>query len=72
MELESLSKLVSSNNRVHCVAFYDGANQLRSGKSGGDFSRYRFSFAIFIVFGKVLSYEVACNSCPRCNEFGII
>ena len=69
MELESIYQLVSSNNRVHCVASYDGAYQLRSGKSGGGFSRYCFSSAISIDSGKVLSYEVACNSCPRCNEF---
>ena len=33
MELESMYQLVSSNNRVHCVASYDGAYQLRSRKS---------------------------------------
>ena len=42
---------------------------MRSGKSGGDFSRYYFSSAISVDFGKVLSYDVACNSCPGCNEF---
>ena len=69
MELESIYKLVSLNNRVHCVASYDGAYQLRSGKSGGGFSRYCFSSAISVNSGKVLSYDVACNSCPGCNEF---
>ena len=69
MELESIYKLVSLNNRVHCVASYDGAYQLRSGKSGGGFSRYCFSSAISVNSGKVLSYDVACNSCPSCNEF---
>ena len=69
IELESIQKLVSSNNRIHCVASYDGAYQLRSGKSGGGFSWYCFSSAISVDSGKVLSYDVACNSCPVCNEF---
>ena len=42
---------------------------MRSGKSGGRFSRYCFASAISVDSGKVLSYEVACNSCPRRNEF---
>ena len=69
IELASIYKLVSSNNHIHCVASYDGAYQLRSGKSGGGFSRYCFSSAISVDSGKVLSYDVACNSCPGCNEF---
>ena len=69
IELESICKLVSSNNHIHCVASYDGAYQLRSGKSGGGFSRYCLSSAISVDSGKVLSYDVACNSCPGCNEF---
>ena len=55
IELESIYKLVSSNNRVHCVASYDGSYQLRSGKSGGGFSRYCFSSAI----------------CHGCNDFEV-
>ena len=68
---ESIYKLVSSNNDVHCVISYDGTYQLRSGKSRAGFSRYCFSSAISIDSGKFLSYDVACNSCPRCNEFEI-
>ena len=71
IKLDSLFKPVSSNNRVHCVASYDGAYQLRSGKSGGGFSKYCFSSAISIDSGKVLSYDVASNSCPCCNELEI-
>ena len=69
MELESIYKLVFSNNNIHYVASYDGAYQLRSGKSGGGFSRYCFSSAISVDSGKALSYDVASNSCPGCNEF---
>ena len=69
IELESIHKLVSSNNRIHCITSYDGAYQLRSGKSGGGFSRYCFFSAISVDSGKVLSYDVVCNSCPGCNEF---
>ena len=69
IELESIYKLVSSNNHIHCIASYDGAYQIISGKFGGGFSRICFSSAIYVDSGKVLSYDVARNSCPGCNEF---
>ena len=69
LELENIFGLDTVSGGVHCVASYDGAYQMRSGKSGGGFSRYCFASAISVDSGKVLSYEVACNSCPRCNEF---
>ena len=47
---------------------YDGAYQKRGGKSGGGFSRYCFACAISVETGKVLSYEIACNSCKFCIE----
>ena len=68
IEIESIYKLVSSNNRIHCVASYDGAYQLRSRKSGGGLSRYCFSSAISVDSGKVLSYDVACNISHCCSS----
>ena len=47
---------------------YDGAYQKRGGKSGGGFSRYCVACAISVETGKVLSYEIACNSCKLCIE----
>ena len=70
MDLKSIYQLVSSDNHVHCVASYDGAYRFRSGQSAVAF-RYCFSSVIPIDSGKVLSYDVACNSCLRCNEFGL-
>ena len=69
IELETMYNLPFSNSRVHCVASYDGVYQARSGKSRGSFSRYCFSSAISVDSGKVLSYDIACNSCPRYNEY---
>ena len=69
IELKSIYKLPSSNNRVHCVASYGGAYQTKSRKSGGGFSKYCFPSAISVDSGKVLSSDVACNSCPRCGEY---
>ena len=55
---------------VHAVLSYDGAYQVRSGKSGGGFSPYCFESAIFIDMGKVVAYEVGCNSCRECTLYG--
>ena len=38
------------------------------GESGGGFSRYCIACAISVETGKVLSYEIACNSCKLCIE----
>ena len=38
------------------------------GKSGGGFSRCCVACAISVESGKVLSYEIACNSCRFCVE----
>ena len=37
-------------------------------KKGGGFSRYCIACAISVETGKVLSYEIACNSCKLCIE----
>ena len=38
------------------------------GESGGGFSRYCFARVISVENGKVLNYEIACNSCKLCVE----
>ena len=55
---------------MHAVLSYDGAYQVRSGKSGGGFSPYCFETAISIDMGKVVAYEVGCNSCRECTLYG--
>ena len=47
---------------------YNGAYQKRGGKAGGGLSRYCIACAISVETGKVLSYEIACNSCRLCIE----
>ena len=69
---DQLIALLGTNpetNCVHAIASYDGAYQMRSGKYGGGFSRYCFASAISVDTSKVLSYEVACNSCRTCTEY---
>ena len=66
--LESIYKLTSSNNHVHCIGSYDGAYQSRSGKSGGGLRRYCFASTISVDPCKVRSYDIACNSCSSWNE----
>ena len=69
LELEGLFGVNSSSKCVHCVASYDGAYQMRPTKGGGGFSRYCFASAISVDTGRVLSYDVACNSCEECSEY---
>ena len=38
------------------------------GESGREFSRYCVAWAISVENGKVLNYEIACNSCKMCIE----
>ena len=47
---------------------YDGAYQKGGGESGREFSRYCVAWAISVENGKVLNYEIACNSCKMCIE----
>ena len=56
-----LTAIIGTNPETYCVhaiASYDGAYQMRSGKSGGGFSRYCFASAISVDTSKVLSYEL--------------
>ena len=53
---------------VTTVGTFDGAYQQRSGKSGGGFSRYCFAAAIISQTGKVISYDIGCNSCAICTR----
>ena len=69
IELEAMHGTNSITNRVHAVASYDGAYQIRSKKGGGGYSPYCFASAISVDTGKVLAYDVACNSCRQCNMY---
>ena len=40
----------------------------RGGNSGGGFSRYCVACSKSVKTGKVLNYEIACNSCRFCVE----
>ena len=62
------SKRLTPEDFVYIIGSYDGAYQKRSSKMGGGFSRYCFASLIDMETGKVVAYNVACNSCPRCTE----
>ena len=66
-ELRIILNTPSTSKYVATVGSYDGAYQQRSGKSGGGFSRYCFAAAILVDTGKVVAYDVACNSCNICS-----
>ncbi|KAI6654474.1 hypothetical protein LOD99_870 [Oopsacas minuta] len=68
-ELETLHGLNHVSNCVHIVASYDGAYQIRNKKSGGGFSPYCYASAIAVGTGKVVAYDVACNSCKQCTIY---
>ena len=68
-ELKTIMQIRSSEN-IRTMVSYDGAYQQRSGKSGGGFSRYCFAAAISVQTGKVISYDIACNSCRICSQIG--
>ena len=67
--LEDLLGLNDDTKLVHAVVSYDGAYQIRSGKSGGGFSPYCFASAISTDTGKVVAYEVGCNTCRECTLY---
>ena len=69
LQLEGIIGLNPTTNCVHTVASYDGAYQMRSGESGGGFSRYCFASAISVITGKVIAYDVAGNSCRLCVDW---
>ena len=66
-QLRTLQNTVPSSKYVATVGSSDGAYQQRSGKSGGGFSRYCFAAAVIAETGKVVAYNVACNSCNICS-----
>ena len=51
---------------VRAVVSFDGPYQMRTGKSGGGFSRYCFAAAICISTAKVIAYGIASNPCKLC------
>ena len=57
------------NNLIYIIASFDGPYQKRSTKSGGGYSRYCFGSVISMFHGKVLAYDVGCNSCSACTRF---
>ena len=59
---------VHEDDMLEVEVSYDGAYQRRGGSKGGGHSRYCFASAISTVSGKVLDFEVACNSCRLCTE----
>ena len=68
-EFRSHSECHFDGNYVLTIASYDDSYQQRSGKSGGGVSRYCFAAAISTSIGKVLSYDIASNSCKLCKEY---
>ena len=58
----------SDSEFLEVTVSYDGAYQKRGGKSGCGFFRYCVACAISVETGKVLNYEIACNSCKKCIE----
>ena len=59
---------VPENTMLEVEVSYDGAYQRRGGSKGGGHSRYCFASAISTESGKVLDFEIACNSCRQCTE----
>ena len=54
---------------VRAVISFDGAYQMRTGRSGGGFSRYCFAAAICINTAKVIAYGIASNYFKLCVEY---
>ena len=67
--LEAIFGTNPLTNCVHAVVSFDGAYQIRSKKGGGGYSPYCFASAISVETGKVLAYDVACNTCRQCNLY---
>ena len=67
IELESFHGR-SEDGLIHEIASFDGAYQKRSTKGGGGYSRYCSGSVISMAMGKILAYEVACNSCRECTR----
>ena len=54
---------------VHEIGSFDGTYQKRSNRGAGGHSRYCFGSVISMSLGKILAYDVACNSCPKCTQY---
>ena len=67
IELETLHGRCE-NGLIHDIASSDGAYQKRSTKGGGGYSRYCFASVISMSVGKILAFDVACNSCRECTR----
>ena len=67
--LKTLLGIDPSVSQFRAMASYDGSYQQRGGKAGGGHSRYCFAAAISTDNKRVLSYDIACNSCPLCTEY---
>ena len=67
-QIRSIQNADKTTEYVTTVGTFDGAYQQRSGKSGSGFSRSCFAAAITAETGKVISYEVGCNSCAVCTR----
>ena len=68
--LKEFLKVDPCTSQFRALASYDGSYQQRGGKAGGGHSRYCFAAAISTDTNQVLSYGIACNSCPLCTEYG--
>ena len=68
-ELREIHKCGASEDYISVRVSFDGSYQTRSGKSGGGFSRFCFGAAISTETGKVLQYDIGCNSCRKCTEY---
>ena len=67
-ELSLMHSTDQTEDLLKTIVSFDGSYQQRPGKSGGGFSRYCFGAAISVETAKVLSYDVACNSCSHCTR----
>ena len=68
-EIRLLQNTPLDEQYVRTVISFDGAYQMRTGKSGGGFSRYCFAAAISVSTAKVITYGIASNSCKLCVEY---
>ena len=59
---------VSDEEFLKTTVSYDGAYQQRPTKFGGGYAHYCFAAVISVETGKVLKYDIACNSCRLCVE----
>ena len=66
-DILSVTLGIDEDGLIHEIGTYDGCYQKRSSKAGGGFSRYCFACIISSTTGRILAYDVACNSCSQCT-----